>query len=148
MRLKRVIGALAVAVVAAQGLAGCDPEGIIVYRDDGWRGGRYVFSGSDANYESNDFEGTSTDIGDKVSSVFNNTDRWVAFFEHDTYQGDAVCVAPRTRVNDLGDYNLNHAVNQPFSSLEDEASSHRTYTTRPVRWEDGGPCDVYVPPQT
>lgn len=112
--------------------------------DQKWDGSHsYRFSGSDSNYETNHFS-NGDHVGDKVSSIKNNTGYWVAFFKHDTYAGDAICVAPRTNVYDVGDFNVNHDLNQPFESLEDEISSHLRYSSKPRAWNVGGPCDKYI----
>lgn len=143
MKMKSVLLAFALTGVTSLGLSACTPVGVTVYRDDGYGSHSYRFSGSDANYETNHFS-NGDDVGDKVSSIKNNTGYWVAFFKHDTYAGDAICVAPRTNVYDVGDFNVNHDLNQPFESLEDEISSHLRYSSKPKAWNVGGPCDRYI----
>ena len=57
------------------------------------------------NYSDWKYEVTSLDteksLNDSISSIWNNTNRWVVLFQNNTYGGHRICFPPGTAVRDL-----------------------------------------------
>jgi hypothetical protein len=47
------------------------------------------------------FLDSEKNLNDSISSIWNNSNRWVVLFEHDHQRGNHICFPPGTAVNDL-----------------------------------------------
>ncbi len=136
--LKIVVTSVALAYVSLASSA-CDPAPrASIYKNDGYGGGGGTLTGNVKNYE-------SIGQGDRISSIKNTGGQWLIVFEHDTYQGDAVCLGPGKNIYDLGDHNVQHNLGEVPKSLEDKISSSKFVVNKPSMWNDGGVCDVRIP---
>ncbi|MES4908181.1 MULTISPECIES: hypothetical protein [unclassified Streptomyces] len=126
-RFAMLLSAMAVAVPAVT-LGGGTPavansetgsaavERFWVYGDDGMKGDKKSYTGTDRNFENDEWDGGSAEgaVSDSVSSVDNNTSRYVVLYANRAPSGSTVCSGaqytsrPWTSDGDLSNNNFDN----------------------------------------
>ena len=112
----------------------CPEWRLCVYINDNFTGSKSLRREKwNPNWGTSHFENGQT-MGDRASSIFNSSPyRTKRLFEHDTYGGHVLCLAPRTGIRDLYSVEWIDTVHGPngdipiWHTLEDRISSHSTH---------------------
>jgi hypothetical protein len=102
----------------------CPSNRLCLWRDVNYTGALKSFTRDDAdhNWSDNYFPGGSVDISDEVSSVWNNTNHWVALYRHHIgawlNMADFLCVAPGVKIWFLNAIPSTPDFNDSFSGHE------------------------------
>jgi hypothetical protein len=84
----------------------------------------------DDNYVDNTYSSDHTQgLNDSISSVWNNTDKWVEVFQNKLGGGFSLCLGPGGAVRDLSRIQIQIF---PPQTLNDRLSSHYTYSSKPA----------------
>ncbi len=101
-----------------------------------WKNGGFTLpvrwwapNGSAANYRDYTYSSDSSGLNDSISSVWNNSNRWVEVFQDKNGGGFALCLAPGGAVRDLKQIGIQTF---PPEDLGDRLSSHQTYSSQPA----------------
>jgi len=110
----------------------CPANRICLWEHGNYQGKLFTTAlASIANYQDYNFPGSSQDVNDDVSSLFNNTSKWVVFFRDSNYGDKAICVGPGKKHPRLGDFVFNPICGSPCGTMDNRLSSHKTYASRP-----------------
>lgn len=101
--------AAGIAILAAPATADdptktCPKNSICEWEDGGYQTPVrwWVSTAKDLNYSDNHYFGPErVRLNDTISSVWNNSSRWVKFFKNSNASGNNLCVGPHTKVRDL-----------------------------------------------
>jgi hypothetical protein len=80
------------------------------------------------NYEVT-FLDSEKNLGDSISSIWNNSNRWVVLFQKDHQRGNHICFPPGTAVNDLHTVQMTGGwvIRSGGTNWGNQISSHRIY---------------------
>jgi hypothetical protein len=100
--IRLVVGLAAVSTVFS--LTACEEPGrAYFYRHTGYNGGVASRADDDSTFTNNTFSDGSP-MNDNVSSVSNQTGRWILVYNDSNYGGWRMCIGPGGRVFDMGHY--------------------------------------------
>lgn len=136
------MGSTAVAVINPADAAAkhpsqsCPGQTFCEWSDSGFNGPVRWWSpnGSDSNYSGNHYSNgpSSLTLNDTVSSVWNNSGRWVKLFNDANGGGHTLCVAPGGASNLLSNFKKDPKFPTTWhNNWNDSISSHYTYGGKP-----------------
>ncbi|MEU6710074.1 hypothetical protein ABZ897_01230 [Nonomuraea sp. NPDC046802] len=113
------LGIAGVAVPGSAAIAQTSAESAVVERfwvfeNDNFGGGRKSYTGTDRNFENDEWDGTSRSVSDGTSSVDNNTSRFVVLYANRAEPGETNCTGgqytsqPWTADSDLSNNNFDN----------------------------------------
>jgi Peptidase inhibitor family I36 len=105
--------ALAPGASASASSSSCAPGKVCIYEDINFHGG-YKFFNKGTNVSTfNTLEQVFSNgllTNDKISSIVNNTNRYITVYSEANFRGHYLRIPPHKRLNDLRRYGLNDAI--------------------------------------
>ncbi|MGH4033990.1 peptidase inhibitor family I36 protein [Actinomycetota bacterium Odt1-20B] len=103
-----LISALSVVTLAVPSPAHADARAgaLTVYKDAGFRGGWYTFTGSDSNLEDNSWNDGTGSVSDSISSLKNTSSRRIVLYTGKGYTGPSIAVGPGQQDGEIEGNNI------------------------------------------
>lgn len=119
----------------------CTGDSLCQWEDGGFNSAfrSWGSSSADVDYRDNNYFNNGGGLNDSISSIWNNSGRWVKMYRDLNGAGDTICLAPGMAVSDLHNQKIDPGdIIPPIDTWGNRMSGHRTYASQPAG------CDVTI----